>query len=33
MSFGEGAGEDGLRRMSPLERKNVMSLGNRGYVA
>ena len=32
MSFGEGAGDDGLSNMSPLLRKNVMSLGNRGYA-
>jgi hypothetical protein len=32
MSFGEGAGDDGLSNMSPLLRKKVISLGNRGYV-
>jgi hypothetical protein len=29
-SFGEGAGEDGLRRISLFDRKNVISRGNRG---
>jgi hypothetical protein len=29
-SFFEGAGAEGLRRISPFERKKVMSLGNRG---
>ena len=32
MSFRDGAGAVGLRRRSPLLRKNVMSRGNRGYV-
>lgn len=30
-SLGDGAGEDGERRISPLERKKVISRGSRGY--